>query len=144
MKWLIGCIFCALCFTFPATSFGQKWVGKKPKVCTNHPTVKGKYKILSHGLGVELQIDLEIKQKYRTDENYITIAKEFRERYCEEKKIRITYFESKEQWKLRDPFDLKATPLAIAYMGKGTDQKDGISVYTIVEGKVETRTLKID
>jgi len=128
----------------PATSFCQKWVGEKPKVCTNHPVSKGKYKIFSHGLGIELQIDLEIKPKYRTDANYIAIAKEFRERYCEEKQIRITYFESKKQWQILDPLELASTPLAIALMGKVTGEEEGIDVYTIVDGKVKTRKLEID
>ncbi len=84
----------------------------------------GKYKILSESPGgEETQFYLEIKPKYRTDENYIAIAKEFKEKYCHTNRLRVIYLTGKKQWLILDPLDPKATPLAIFYKGIGTDKK---------------------
>lgn len=138
-KWL-----CLALFLFSASSlFGQKLQDEKPKVCTTHPVNKGKYKILFAALGgVESQFDLEIKPKYRTDENYITIAKEFKEKYCQEARLSITYLTSKKQWLILDPFKLEATPLAIFYLDRNKGE-ERIKVYKVVNGKVETRKLDL-
>jgi len=90
-----------------------------------------------------VQFRLKIKPKYRTDENYIAIAEEFREKYCRAVGLRIFYFKDKEQWRMH-PLDLEATPLAVFFTGKNTPEKEVLAVYTIVNGKVETRNLEID
>ena len=132
-----------LFFLFLATNlFGQKITGEKPKLCIN--TIEnGKYKILSIGNGIELQFYLKIEPKYRTDNNYKTIANEFKEKYCHAKQLRIIYLKSKEQWLILDPFNLEATPLAIFYTGNNTEEKEGLIAYKVVNGKVETRELSI-
>ena len=121
---------------------GQSGEGdRRLKFCTEYLSSKGLYKKLSVGLGKELQVDVEIKPSYRNDENYITIAREFRERYCHIKEMRITYFASKKQWQILDPFELESTPLAIYYYGEKKDEI-GLDVYKVVNNKVETR--KVD
>lgn len=140
-------IFFLLCFVVASTLFGQRLSSEKPKMCTNKPVTKGNYKILSIGLGVELQIDIVIKPKNRNDKNYIAIAQEFKEKYCQEEQLRITYYTSKKQWLILDPFDLASTPLAIFYTStkKGEYvEKEKLILYKIVDGKVETRELAIE
>ncbi len=137
-------MICFLCFIFTLNVFGQLIKEEQPKLCTNHPVNKGKYKMLSIGDGIELQIDIKIDSKYRTDKNYTVIAKEFKEKYCQATQLRITYFESKKQWQILNPLKLEATPLAIYYFGKDTNKGGRIKIYTVINGKVETRELKLE
>lgn len=124
---------------------GQRMIDGELKPCSEHPTNKGKYKILSESPGgKESQFYLEIKPKYRNEKNYLIIAKEFKEKYCHENRLRVIYLTGKKQWLILDPFNLEATPLAVFYTGIGTDEKEGLDVYTVVDGKVVTRKLKID
>ena len=143
MKLCNNPIFLIIYFVFALTLYGQRSTDDKLKPCTNHSVNKGKYKILSSSPGgVESQFDLEIKPKYRTDDNYITIAKEFKEKYCHETRLSVTYLTGKKQWLILDPFDLASTPLAIFYLDKNKS-KEGIVVYKVVNGKVETRKLDL-
>jgi hypothetical protein len=144
MKKCIKLTLWFLCFVGTQSLFGQETLARKVGICTNNTVNKGKYKLLSVGRGIELQVNIEIKSKYRTDENYVAIVKEFKERYCQATQLRITYFESKKQWLILDPFKLEATPLAIYYFGSNTSEKEGIVVYKVVNGKVETRNLKLE
>lgn len=134
-------LFCLFLFSTSILS-GQTSLDSKPKPCTNHPVSKGKYKTLSVGLGIELQVHLEINRKYRTDGNYVAIGKEFRERYCREKQLRITYFGSKKQSQILDPRDPESTPLAIYYFYADT-KKEGIEIYKVIDGEVQTRVLNL-
>ena len=104
--------------------------------------IRGNTRFLSIGRGVELQVDLEIKPKHRTDANFIAIAKEFKEKYCQEARLSITYLTSKKQWLILDPFKLEATPLAIFYLDRNKGE-ERIKVYKVVNGKVETRKLDL-
>ena len=138
---------CLVCFSISMLVslpgiFNAQSSKSKGQPCTKNPTNKGKYKILSSGFGKELQVDVEIKPHYRNDENYITIAREFRERYCRTKELRITYFESRRQWQILDPFDPEATPLAIYYFGDSADQL-GLHIYQATDGKVERRSIDL-
>lgn len=137
-------IFLGLFCIFTPSLFGQILTGEQPKSCVKNTSVKGKYKILSIGKGVETQFYLEIKPKYRTVENYIAIAKEFKERYCEEDQLRIIYLKSKNQWLILDPNNPEATPLAIFYADQNTIEKEGLTLYEVFNGKVAIRELKIE
>ena len=139
---LISCLlYCII--TLPVISYGQESNGEQRTTCEKTMNA-GKYKILSESPGgEETQFYLEIKPKYRTDENYIAIAKEFKEKYCHTNRLRVIYLTGKKQWLILDPLDPKATPLAIFYKGIGTDEKDGLDVYTVVDGKVRTRQLDL-
>jgi len=128
---------------FALNSQGQRPIGGKPIPCTNHPANRGAYKILSISLGEELQFYVQIKPRYRTDENYIAVAKEFKEAYCHEDQLRIIYYANKRNWMIVDPKNLEATPLAIFCTTKKTSGKEGISVYMITNGKVEIRKLDL-
>jgi hypothetical protein len=110
------------------------------KICKK-PTIRGKYKLLSSGQGVELQIYLKISPPNRTDENYINIAKEFRQKYCQSLKMRIIYFGTKEQWQNLNPLDPNSTPLAI-YAFRPDLNQVRLEVYTVKDGKAQIR--KVD
>ena len=131
----------SLSFILIGIIWGQRANDGELRECTKHPTIKGRYKTLSRGFGKELQIDVEIKSSDRVDENYIAIAREFRERYCEIQEMRITYFASRKQWEILDPRDPQSIPLAIYYFGKNADQV-GLDVYQVINKRVRTR--KID
>lgn len=124
------------------TAAGQTPNDDRPRQCTKHPTINAKYKTLSIDLGVELQIDVEVRSAHRTDENFVAIARKFRERYCENREMRITYFASKKQWEILDPRDPRSVPLAVYYFGRNTDRV-GLHIYQMRNNKVETRDIDL-
>lgn len=144
MKQAITLTLYLLCGVFATTSIGQRLPGEKPKPCNNQTARKGNFKTLSVSLGTEVQFYIEVKKKDRTDENYRNIAREFREKYCEETQLRVIYLTGKKQMMIRDLKDLDGTPLAIFYAGKGTGEEVGIVVYSVNNGKVEWRKLSFD
>jgi hypothetical protein len=143
MKKVYKLVIFIMFLIFAQSLFSQKLTGEKPKECNNHIEDKGNYNILSISNGKELQFYLEIKPKYRTEENYIKIAREFKGKYCLADQLRVIYLKSKKQWLILDPFNLESTPLAIFYTDKNI-KEEGLVVYKIVDGNVETRELSIE
>jgi len=108
------------------------------------PTAKpddAKFQILSVSKGKETQFYVLIKPKYRTDNNYIAVANYLRSRYCYADQLSVIYHATKKQWLSIDYKDPASTPLAIYYSGVGTEEKEGIEIYTVIDGKVHTRTI---
>jgi hypothetical protein len=142
-KWKHGGLYriVASIFMFASMCPAQQGEGYQTgciKTQSNH----AKYKLLSIGQGVELQVEVEVKTRFRTDDNFIAIAKDFREHYCKTEPVRIIYYRDKTHWGIRDPRDLSSTPLAIYYFSK-VEGEAGIKFYEIKNGKVEWRQVNL-
>lgn len=139
-KYLISILLLSFCQSLS----GQNRIDLTNRECTQHTVSHGKYKVLSRSDGAELQFYLAIQPKFRTDQNYMATAKEFIEKYCDAARLRIIYLKNREQWLITDPHDVSGTPLAIFFSGNNATENEGIEIYSVSEGQVQSRQIKIN
>lgn len=130
------------------TTLGQQRIVTKPVECKSTPRVRGKFRKLFVGSSgpPSLEVDIEVQPRYQSDDNYRIIANQLKAEYCEESKISVLVYDNPKHWNLgriRQPErPIEGTPRALYFIDRKAP-KELFEVYSIVNGKVETRSLKI-
>ena len=139
---IIGLMMIVFC----ANASAQKARSEKPFVCKNGSSVKGRYKTLFVGSsGGELfSIDIVVKVKHQTDENYLAVANQLKAKYCKEGKMYVVMYDNREHSKLgsipQPDCKIEGYPRALYLIDRSTG-REALEIYKIVNGKIETRIL---
>ncbi len=130
--------------------FSQNMKSEKPIECRSKLTVHGKFRtafIGSAGAGGLFSIDLIVVPENQTDENYLAIANHLKAKYCKEDYMAVSMYDDRNHKKLsgipQPDRPIGGYPRAL-YLINRTTGEEVLEVYKIVNGKIETRALKMN